>query len=247
MKSVRSLILAAALTLSVSSLAMATPSGQIWIPSTDAKGLKEVNISIDNYVRTSTKDDALANSFDAGVTVGLSPLEKFKVEAGFDYLVYENTDVSSKNPIYLNAKAAVPEDAFFNGMPAVAVGIFGVNTSEDTLSADIKYGVIAKTFPVVGRLSVGGYAGDKEVLVDENGKKDNTGFLLSWDRSMAEISDKLWVAVDYMSGKNAFGALSAGAAWSFSKNVSLLVGANFYNKTETGGKPTITTQLDINF
>lgn len=74
--------------------------------------------------------------------------------------------------------------------------------------------------------------------------------MLSWDRSMPEISDKLWMAVDYMSGNNAFGALSAGAAWAFTPNVSLLVGVNVYNPFQDekpGGKPTFTTQLDINF
>jgi len=58
------------------------------------------------------------------------------------------------------------------------------------------------------------------------------------------------MAVDYMGGNNYYSALSAGASWAFTPNVSVLVGANFYNpfqKTLYGGKPTFTTQLDINF
>jgi len=67
---------------------------------------------------------------------------------------------------------------------------------------------------------------------------------------MSEISDKLWLGVDYMSGNNAYGALSAGASWAFTPHISVLVGANVYNPgqdTLYGGKPTFTTQLDINF
>jgi orotidine-5'-phosphate decarboxylase len=85
------------------------------------------------------------------------------------------------------------------------------------------------------------------VLVDENGKSANDGLLLSWDRTMSEISDKLCVAVDYQSGKSALGSLNFGVSWAFSKNVSVIFGYDIYNNVQTGGKNTFTTQLDINF
>lgn len=253
MKSVRSIILAAALTLSCATVALATPSGQIWIPSTDAKGFKEVNISIDNYVRFSNASDAGANYFDAGVTVGVLPFEKFKLEIGVDFLtdgLQGNDSIGSKHPMYFNFKGAIVEDAFFKGMPSIAAGMFGIGTfdrgqSGNTMS-NVTYGLVAKTLPVVGRLSAGGYHGAAKNL----GNKHNDGLLVSWDRTMSEISDKLWMAVDYMGGNNAFGALSVGASWAFTPNVSVLAGANFYNPFQStlyGGKPTFTTQLDINF
>jgi len=248
MKRVACTLLAAALTLSMSSAALATYSGQIWIPSTDAKGFGEVNISIDNYLRFSNADDAGVNTFDAGVTVGVLPFEKLKLEVGVDYLtdgLQSEDSAMSNHPAYFNVKAAMPEDAAFKGMPALAVGMFGMNTADTALSANILYGLVAKTLPVVGRISAGGYHGAEQSL-----GSGNNGLMLSWDRSMPEISDKLWMAVDYMSGNNAFGALSAGAAWAFTPNVSLLVGVNVYNPFQDekpGGKPTFTTQLDINF
>ncbi len=227
--------------------AMATFSGQIWIPSTDVKGFKEVNFSIDNYVRFSSNADAGVNTYDVGVTVGVLPLEKFKLEVGIDYIT-DNVAGSTmaKHPANFNFKAGVPEDAFFKGMPAVAAGMFGMNTASAPLSANVAYGLIAKTFPVIGRLSVGGYNGAERTL----GVKTNNGILASWDRTMSEISDKLWLSVDYMSGNNALSAVSVGGSWAFTPNVSLLIGANVYNPGQTGlpgGKPTFTTQLDINF
>ena len=54
---------------------------------------------------------------------------------------------------------------------------------------------------MIGRLSAGYFAGNKKVLVDENGNSDEKGVLLSWDRTMTEISDKLWLAVDYQGSK----------------------------------------------
>jgi hypothetical protein len=242
MKSLKLVAVAAALVALASSSALATFSGQIWIPSTDVKGFKEVNISIDNYARVSNAPDAGANYYDVGVTAGILPLEKFKIEVGVDYYTDNQPgSAASKNPAYFNAKGGTPEDAFFAGMPAVAAGIYNMNSASNALSANVAYGLIARTFPVVGRLSVGGYNGAERTLGTQN-----TGLLLSWDRTMSEISDKLWLAVDYQSGKNSLGALSVGGSWAFSKQVSLIIGANFYNEEKTGGKPTFTTQLDIN-
>ncbi|CAH2032639.1 hypothetical protein [Trichlorobacter ammonificans] len=251
MKAFTRSLLAAALTLVCSGVAMATPSGQIWIPSTDAKGFKEVNISIDNYVRFSDNANAGSNYYNAGVTVGVLPFEKFKLEIGVDFLTDGGGSVGAQHPAYFNFKGAIPEDAFFKGQPAVAAGMFGIGTFDrgatgGNTTSNIAYGLVAKTLPVVGRFSVGGYHGAEKNL----GTKQNVGLLASWDRTISEISDKLWLGVDYMSGNNAFGAISVGAAWTFTPNVSVLVGANVYNPGQTtlyGGKPTFTTQLDINF
>lgn len=251
MKITRILAAASAMVALASSLAMATPSTQIWIPSTDVRGFKEIHVDIDNYIRFSSAANAGVNTFDVGATVGVLPFEKVRLEVGVDFLT-DNTagSLASQHPGYLNFKAGVPEDAFFKGQPAVAAGMFGINTASDPLSANIAYGLIAKTFPVIGRLSVGGYNGAERSL----GAKTNAGVLASWDRTMSEISDKLWLAVDYMGGNNALGAVSVGGSWAFTPNVSLLIGANVYNPFYDpkgaglpGGKPTFTTQLDINF
>lgn len=250
MKCLKMVAVSAALVALTSGSAMATFSGQIWIPSTDVKGFKEVNISIDNYIRFSSKPDAAtgvgANTYDVGVTAGILPLENFKVEVGVDYITDNiSGSLMEQHPANFNFKGGIPEDAFVKGMPAVAAGMFGINTASDPLSANVAYGLIAKTFPVVGRLSVGGYNGAERSL----GVNKNNGLLASWDRTMSEISDKLWLAVDYQGGTNFLGAVSVGGSWAFSKQVSLLVGANVYNPgqaTLAGGKPTFTTQLDIN-
>ena len=128
-----------------------------------------------------------------------------------------------------------------------------VRKGELATNQDIAYGLVAKTLPVVGRLSAGYFVGNKKVLVkdtlDANGnfESDEKGVLLSWDRTMTEISDKLWLAVDYQGSKSAVGALSFGASWAFAKNVSVILGYDIYNRKETGGQNTVTLQLDINF
>lgn len=264
MKSVRSMILAAALTLSVASAALATPTGQIWIPSPDAKGFKEVTVNLTYNGRFSQKAEAGPSYFDAGVVAGVLPFENLKLEVGADYLTsnLQNDNAGDNHPFYFNAKLATPEDAFgIKGLPAFAVGVYNLGTYDKpevngSTRQNIAYGLIGKTLPVIGRLSAGGYYGAQRALaVGTNLKNNNSGLMASWDRSMTEISDKLWLAVDYMSGNNANGALSMGGSWTFSKNVSLLLGVITYNpfyKTSQGesipgGKPAYTTQLFVNF
>jgi hypothetical protein len=237
--------------------ALASPTSQIWIPSTDAKSLKEVTINVTNIARFSNNADTGPNYYDVGFVTGLLPFEKLKLEIGADYLTTGTKAKLDDFPLYFNAKLATPEDAFFSGMPAVAVGIYNMGTYDSIYGStrqNLAYGLIAKTLPVIGRLSVGGYNGAQRALTfGTNVKNNNSGVLASWDRSMPEISDKLWLAVDYMGGNNANGSLNFGGSWAFSKQITLLVGMQvfnpFYNTTNEGipgGKPAFTTQLFIN-
>jgi len=237
MKTGKVLATAAAIVALACGSAMAAPTGQINIPSTDAKGLKEVAIGVNNYARFSTAADAGANSYAIGVTTGLLPFEKIKLEVGFDYTT------ATIYPLTYNAKLATAEDALFSGMPAFAVGGYNLGTIKAQNPQDIAYALVARTLPVVGRLSVGGYTGDKDVLVNADGKKDNTGALVSWDRTITEVSDKLWLGIDFLSGKNANSGVGIGGSWAFSKQVTLLTGVTFY--TEETNKTTFTTQLTI--
>jgi hypothetical protein len=241
----------AALTVLSAGSALATPSTQIWIPSTDVQPFGKFHLGIDNYIRTSddvqvtTEDGETVEQrlhvYDIGLTTGVLPFEKVQMEVGVDYLV--NGGPADDYPWSFNAKLGTPEGSLFGGSPALAVGGYAFGTEKDVTNANIVYGLAAKTLPVVGRLSAGYYLGNEDVL----GEDENDGVLLSWDRTMSEISDKLWAAVDYQGGDNAFGALSFGVSWAFSPNVSVIFGYDIYNEKAVAGQNTFTTQLDINF
>lgn len=242
--------LAFVMVLAASTAAFATPSTQIWIPSTDIQPFATGHLGIDSYIRTSKDpnygDTKTPNVYDLGLTVGVLPFEKLQMEVGVDYMV-NGTQPADNNPLYFNAKLGIPEGSLFGGSPALAVGGYNFGTKEDVTDYNIVYGLAAKTLPVVGRLSAGYFVGNSLLLNDETGANDNHGMLLSWDRTLSEISDKLWTAVDYQGSDSGMGALSFGASWAFSKNVSVIFGYDIYNKTKTGGKNTFTTQVDINF
>ncbi len=235
------------------SFASATPSTQVWIPSTDIQPYKTVHLNFDTYIRANSNDDGsrTAPAVVIGPTVGILPFEKIQAELGFD--VISAGGDADKHPLYFHGKLATPEGSLFKLSPAVAFGGYNFGTKsgdvrngELATTQNMVYALVAKTLPVVGRLSAGYFVGNKKVLLDENGESDEKGLLLSWDRAMSEISDKLWLAVDYQGTDSALGALSLGASWAVAKNVSVLLGYDIYNKKLTGGENTVTLQVDIN-
>jgi hypothetical protein len=218
------LLVATGFLLTISST-RATPSTQIWILSTDIQKFKTFHLGLDNYFRLRNQafHSRGAGIFDGGLTVGILPFKKVQAEAGIDYL-YMGDGIYDNNPVYFNFKAGTPENCLFKGAPAFAFGVYNLGTKSNLTNYNVVYALIAKTIPVIGRVSAGYYSGNKKLLIDENGKISNGGILLSWDRSMTEISDKLWLAVDYQGGKNYLGALNFGFSWSFSSNTSVIFG-----------------------
>jgi len=245
MKNVKLAVAAALCFGSVS--AWATPSTQIWIPSTDIQKVDTFHLNFDNYVpvKKETSGAWKAPVSLIGPTMGVFASEKVQAEAGFD-IIKAGLKTDSA-PLYLHAKAATPEGSLGAGSPALALGGYNFGTEKDATNQNIIYGLAAKTVGKLGRVSAGYFSGNDKVLLDENGKKANTGVLLSWDRTISEISDKLWAAVDYQGGDSALGALSFGASWNFAANTSVILGYDIYNNSKVAGADTYTIQLDINF
>ena len=221
--------------------AVATPSTIIWIPSVDFQGYKSFHLGIDNYAydfRSGKSFSGTAFPTDLGLTVGVLPDSIVQAEIGVDYFTPQ------LSPFLVNAKVGVPEGLLVDGSPAIAVGGFGFGFLKNVTDFNIVYGIAGKTFPIIGRLEVGYFSGNKKLLVDlASGKADNFGMLFSWDRQIPEISENLWLAVDYQGSKSSFGALSYGFAWSFSKNVSVIFARDVFNADLPS---TFTMQLDIN-
>ncbi|MEK7849945.1 MAG: hypothetical protein AAB213_03950 [Candidatus Omnitrophota bacterium] len=228
--------------------AFATASTHIWAPSTDVQAYKKWHLTADFYVPTeSNSDGSRANTItNAGLTVGILPFKKLNAEVGFDHK--SGYGVLDKYPMYFNAKVGIPEDSFGKFFPAVAFGIYDIGTKEDKTDSNVLYGKVAKTFILgginLGRLSAGYFAGNNKLLV-HGGKKDNDGVLLAWERVMSEISDKLWLCVEYQGSRSSYGAMNYGASWKFADNVSVIFGYQIYNDVNLAN--TFTIQTDIDF
>ncbi len=219
------------------SLVLATPSTQIWIPSTDIQDFGVVHFGADTY-NTLSKNAANGGGalVNYGLTTGIVPSEKFGIEVGVDWRE------ASEDPLYLNTKIGVNEGVMFEGSPSIAIGGYEFGTKSDATDYNIFYGLAAKTLGNAGRISIGYYSGNDKLLVDKNGKKDESGILASWDRS---FGDKYWAAIDYMGGENSYGALSFGVSYALSDDASFIVGYDIYNNSTL--EDTMNFQIDVNF
>ncbi len=225
----------------------ATPSTHIWAPSTDVQAFKKWHVTSDFYVptendATDVRPDTVTN---LGLTVGVLPFEKLNMEVGFDHKSGTGVD---DYPMYFNAKLGVPENTYGEYFPAVAVGIYDIGTREDKTDFNVAYVKMGKTFSVgdfsLGRFSAGYFRGNPDRL-RYNDKESNDGALICWERTLTEITDKLWVAVDYQGSKSSYGTMNLGFAYKFSDNTSMIFGYDFYNNHNLAD--TYTAQVDIDF
>lgn len=227
--------------------AHATATTHIWAPSTDVQAYRLWHVTADMYL--AVKNDAAGNRVpsvtNVGLTVGVLPFKRINMEIGADH----KTGLGALDdfPMYGNVKIGIPEGAFGNGTPAAAVGVFDVGTKGGRTDFDVIYGEIARTFSArgvsLGRLSAGYFMGNEHLLVDRQGKKDNTGLLAAWERTMTEVSDKLWLCVEYMGTESLYGTLNVGGSWKFANNVSMIFGYDIFNNSDLVN--TVTVQVDI--
>lgn len=270
MKTIRFVALTFIVSFMFATVAFATPSTTYWTPMTpDIQPYGVLHIGVDNYftINKSTRAGGGAFPTDVGLTMGVLPFEKLQMEVGIDYLQPQNwVDTGpgkfQVSPYSFNAKLGTPEDVWFKGSPALAVGYFGGfahhNVPGNLTSLNTFYGMIGKTIPYIGRFSVGPYIGNDRTLVNGRGNKDNTGFMVAFDHGFLPVMAKgkdgkeepaynrFVLAADYASGNNVLGGGGVGLYYYFTKDISLLTGPVWFNEQDITGKWKWTIQLDIN-
>ena len=230
-------------------LSFATATTHIWAPSTDVQPYKKWHLTSDFYLPA--ESDAAGNRPNTitnfGLTIGVLPFEKLNAEVGFDHK--SGYGVLDDYPFYFNTKLGVPEGAYGELFPAVAVGIYDIGTKESKTDYNVFYVKAAKTITLgegfsLGRISAGYFSGNDKLLLHGT-KKDNDGVLLAWERAMPEISDKLWVCLEYQGSRSSYGTWNAGFSWKFADNTSMIFGYDIYNDRDLAD--TFTVQVDIDF
>lgn len=225
MKKILALVLLLVSTLVVP--VSATPSGIVWIPSTDIQASDKTHFGIDNYFTAAPLKAGESTGAFTTPTIGLTWGAK-SFEFGFDYVASQN------DPLYFNAKAKL-----FGKKPTnlnMVAGIYALGTTGLT-NQEVKYLLGSISTKDGTRFSLGYGLGREEAL-----GPDYKMVLASIDK---QLNDKWWIGVDYQGGKSALGALNFGVAYSFAPNASILLGYDIYNNDSY--KDTFTVQLDINF
>jgi hypothetical protein len=226
---------------------MATPTTHIWGPSTDIQPFKVLHVGHDLYVPDSKTADGqrIPSINNLGLTIGILPGKKLNAEVGFDYR--SGLGILDDYPLYFNGKVGIPENAFAPWFPAIGLGLYDFGTKKDMTTYNLYYAKIARTIPggknTLGRLSLGYFVGNEKLLLDDNGKKDNSGIMLAWERTMTEWSSKLWLCAEYQGSKSGYGTFNVGAAWKFTDNIAVIAGYDIYNASNLAN--TFTWQLDI--
>lgn len=237
----------------VTGTAHATSSTTYFTPATpDIQGFGVLHLTYDSYFTVFKRGDNKGDfPTDVGLTIGVLPYEKFQLEVGVD--LFEPTD----DPLFFNAKLGTPEGALFPGAPALQLGIFNVGTQTDKdkvrTDQDIVYGLVGKSIPKVGRFTFGYYVGNAAVLKNAKGETDNHGVMVAFDRGFLATKDaagneynRVVLAGDYASGKNAVGGGGVGLYYYFTKDIDLLTGPVWFNDSGVNGQWKWTVQLDIN-
>ena len=252
--------------------AFATPSTHIWAPSTDIQPYKKIHSTADFYFPTTGKGPNDQHNYVLqvyGLTFSVfsdkpeenllgkiwKPLGKVMAETGFDYKKGLGSFLDS-NPWYFHFKFGIPEGySKFTcplgniDTPAFVVGAYDMGTRSHRTNYNVWYFKIAKTIDIakfnLGKFSAGYFNGNGRLLRDKDGLRDNAGPMLAWERTMCEISPKLWLSVDYQGTQSGYGAMNYGFAWSFTPDISAILGYDIYNNRNL--TDTITLQLDVNF
>jgi hypothetical protein len=225
--------------------AFATASTHIWAPSTDVQAYEVFHTTTDYYLPTeqTPAGGRIPPVTNTGLTVGILPLQKLNAEVGIDHK--SGLGGADDYPLYFNAKIGVPENSFGNWFPAAAVGIFDLGTKSDLTDYNVVYGKLAKTLGPVGRLSLGYFSGNEKLLLDAKGEKDNFGVFGAWERTMTEVSPKLWLCLEYMGTESGYGTFDVGGSWKFADNVGMVLGYDIFNNSDIPS--TVTVQVDIDF
>ena len=231
--------------------ARATPSTTYWTPATTyVQPYLVPHITYDTYF-----GELGSYPIDTGLTIGFLPFEKLQGEIGFDlnYAVPGYT----KGGFLLNAKLGVPEGAFGGWSPGISAGIFGVGLQTDKNKPgqnnyNVLHAEIGKTLGSFGTLYLGGYTGNKDLLVDETGAKSNSGFLAGYNTADIAVGlpglNKIVIAADLQTGKSALAAWGAGVYLYFTPAIDLLTGPVFFlnDKVQPGASKMLwTVQLDV--
>ncbi|MBM4032208.1 MAG: hypothetical protein FJ291_10525 [Planctomycetes bacterium] len=220
----------------------ATPSTTYWTPCTaDIQAFGKFHVTYDNYFSAFDRPGHRGNfPADYGLTVGILPWEKLQAEIGFD--VFK----PGRSLYFFNAKLGTPEGALWDGSPALAFGIFNLGFKKRVTDQNVWHVDVTKTLPHdLGRLHLGAYIGNSRTLVSSGGHKENKGLMIGWDRWL--VKDKVMLAADYATGKNALGGGGVGVYYFFTKDISVLVGPVWFNDRGLNGGPKLTIQWDINF
>jgi hypothetical protein len=210
---------------SVPSVALSTKD--FWIPQTKTLEYNQFRFDLNatgTLIKSSQVSSANSNklnsNWSAGLSYGLISNENMGAEIGVDWSEPSTEDYSEALLFNARVRALSIEDDGFS----VAIGIESLGFKPAVSDFNIIHLVFENRFWQNWIGVLGGYAGSSSTLLDDQGASDPRGFLLGVRRVSPDKKEIL--GLEYQSGKNRFGYLTAGASFELKKDVfgTVLVG-----------------------
>ncbi len=184
---------------------------------------------------------------DISLTYGLFCWEGVMAEVGIDYLA------ASNDPVFFNGKIGIQEDYFFQYMPSLNIGIFGVGTNTRgslRTNQNIVDVILGRSLPSwlgEGSVYVAGFSGGSAM------GKNQQGFMVGAELKYCHVVDCLgteyykWLLLaDYASGKNVIGGGGFALQYNFTPYIYIITGPAWFNDAYFNGKWKWSIQLAFN-
>jgi hypothetical protein len=242
--------------LGLATPAGATPSTVVWTPATTyTQPYLVPHLTMDTYF-----GETAGVPTDVGLTMGVVPPNRFVegelgVDGFFPILPDANGATPTKNAFQFNGKLSLKEGALGAWAPGLSVGVMNVGLEEGYNDYNIVHATLGKTLGAFGTVGIGGYLGNEDLLLDENGESDEVGFMASYTSPKLAVGlpglKDVAFAADFASGKSFFGAVGGAVALYFNDNVSLLTGPVWFLGADSVVDPVYgddfiwTAQLDV--
>ena len=199
-------LLVVAICLSASSL-WATPSRYVWAPNVETQQASTLRFDMEQRLATNKDTDkvpAASSASSLGFNYGVGQWDNVSLELGFDW--QEPSGDELQHVAQLNTKLAF-SSVFYKNLD-FAIGMQNFGFDSDVSAYNILYGLSEMDLLEMGKFSFGIYSGNSDLLVDSNGKKDNTGVIVAWNTNIQSGKGKF--SAEFISGKNSFSGLHLG-------------------------------------
>ncbi|MAF89905.1 MAG: hypothetical protein CL674_01435 [Bdellovibrionaceae bacterium] len=206
-------------------IAQALPSNDLWIPS--ATVMQKNYLRIDVQQEYTFEKNASGNNHwsSLGATLGVFENAQWSMEAGADYM--EPVGEKFSDSLQLNVKGVYAPSENSRWKSAFGLRNFALGSDGNF---QILYG-LAEVFTRKNESTrVGLYFGSSKRLVDSDGEKSNSGLMFGYYRQLTDDTGRL--AIEWISGNNAFAYLLLGAHLRFAENVNCVIGYGFPNESD---------------
>lgn len=203
----------------------ALPTSSLWIPGTESMGKSHLRTDFQQeYILN--KASAGQNHFSSiGATLGFLDGKRWSAEFGFDYT--EPLGSSLVDSILGSMKFSYTHEKLSKWKMAFGVRNFALSSVSNS---QFLYAVGDFDLSQKDLTRIGVYSGSKKLLLSSKGEDSSAGIMFGYYRRFNSEFGR--IAIEWVSGKNAFSYLMIGSHFRFSDSVNCVIGHAIPNDSD---------------